>query len=141
MGKVPAGILFLRRYIRNTRVSGVSGETQQYQGDSADQASGGAESIRCSADAGPTPDETTYTGSENGQNPSNSASSPDTPDGLDGYREKGQPAPPNGQADPNDLDDAIRAYAVTNPKKSIASIAKYFGQPKAIVAELLGRDR
>ena len=50
-------------------------------------------------------------------------------------------AEPNGVDEPEDLDDAIRAYAVTNQKKSLASIAKYFGQPKAVVAELLGRDR
>jgi hypothetical protein len=107
-------------------------------------ASGGTAGIRCGPGGGPTPDETTYTGSGNGQNPSNSAISPDTPDAPDGSDgdEKGEDlsAAPNG-ADLIELDVEIARFGAANPTWTTERIARRFGQPRDVVARLLGRDR
>jgi hypothetical protein len=55
---------------------------------------------------------------------------------------------PNDEAQPNggglplcQIDLDMLAYAASNPTKSVAAIAAHFGQPKEVVAELLGRDQ
>jgi hypothetical protein len=124
-------------------VSAGSAEAAQNQYDAGEGASAGENS---SAGTSATADGEAYRGSPKGKNPSNSASSADTADtadGLDGYgKEKaGAAFNGNGAVDPGDIDAEIRAYAAAHAKKSIAAIAKHFGQPRALVAELLGRTQ
>jgi hypothetical protein len=59
----------------------------------------------------------------------------DTPDTLDGYTKEG------GTAEPNGLDRDIQIFAAAHPKMKTETIAKKFGQPKNVVAEILGRDK
>jgi len=138
---------FLDAFKPSTGYAG-SAEEQQNQGVKEEEASAGEDSS--AGTAGATADAAAYRTSTNGQNPSNPATSADTvdtADGSDGYREEQQEAAsngaarPNGQAEPDDIDDEIRAYAKANPKKTLAAIAKRFGQPRAVVAELLGRSQ
>jgi hypothetical protein len=60
---------------------------------------------------------------------------PDGPDTLEGYEKEG------GTPEPNGLDLEIQMFAAANPKCSTERIAKKFGQPREVVARLLGRDK
>jgi putative DNA primase/helicase len=128
-------------------VSGVSGGDEQYQGDNSSQALGKASLIRGNAPEKATPDVENYPGSPGGPNPRNSAVPPDTPDTPDASEGPGaEEEPPasdarrNGERSLSQIDRDIITFAETNPNRTIASIARHFGQPKVVVAELLGRN-
>jgi hypothetical protein len=131
--------------------SGGSGEDGQYQSVNSSAASAKASSIRGDSSTKATPDAAANPGSPNAPDPSNPGVPPDPPDpphGSDRYgKVEEKPLVSNGDTR-NDrerrlsqIDRDIVAFAEANPKHSLTSIAKHFGQPKAVVAELLGRDK
>jgi hypothetical protein len=89
------------------------------------------------------PDQNISTGSPGAETLIESTISPDTPDTLDGLEKRVQPYPhvsPNG-LDANGLELAIQMFAAANPKWGTSRIAKKFGQPREVVARILGRDQ
>jgi hypothetical protein len=125
-------------------VSAGSAEDEENQADTGNMASAGENSSAGTTDQA-TADTPTYRTTLNGKNPSNSATSldtVDTVDDLDGQREqqdRDDPVP-NG-ADLSGLDLEIAVFGAANPKWATGRIAKRFGQPRDVVARLLGRER